>query len=456
MQRVRRGTRKLQASEAEARHLASHDTLTGLPNRALLDQRLDAAIVRMRDDPGARFALLCLDLDRFKQVNDTRGHPAGDELLVEVARRLRAIVRSADTIARIGGDEFAIIQGDLASLEDSRALAGRAIEVLSAPFVVSGGAAFIGVSIGIATAPEDAASKIDLSRKADIALYHAKATGRGRYTFFAEAMDDAQAREKRSIERDLRAALQTNSQFEVQYQPLYEAHSLKMTGVEALLRWRHPFKDFIPPAVFIPIAEETGLIEPLGEWVLTQACAAATNWKVEKLTVNVSTVQLRNPQFGLRLLAILERTGLPPERLELEITETAFTDAGEISQAVLRSLRLAGIRIALDDFGTGYSVLNQLRRFEVDRIKIDSSIVKGIQPTTEGEAIVQAIIDLAHASGLKVTAEGVETEEQSSFLARARCNEMQGFFFSRPISKAQIDAVVGLSERPGSTKSEAA
>jgi diguanylate cyclase (GGDEF)-like protein len=454
VRRVRRGARKLQASEAEARHLASHDTLTGLPNRSLLEAQLDHAVARVRRDSGARFALLYLDLDRFKEVNDTRGHPAGDELLKDVASRLREIVRASDTVARIGGDEFAIIQTDIASQDDAKALAGRAIEELSAVYTLSEAVAFIGVSVGIALAPEDAADRIELSRKADIALYHAKATGRGRYTFFAETMDDAQVRERRAVERELRAALQTGGQLEVQYQPLYDAQSRTLTGVEALLRWRHPLKGYLPPSGFVPIAEETGLIEPLGEWVLAEACAAAAGWAGVKLTVNVSSVQLRNPQFTRRLLAILARTGLPPQRLELEIAETAFTEGGGISQAVLRSLRAAGISIALDDFGTGYSVLNQLRRFEVDRIKIDSSIVKGIQSTTEGEAVVQAIIDLAHASGLKVTAEGVETEEQRDFLAGAQCNDMQGFLLSKPISKTRADQVFGGSAPAAAAQAE--
>jgi diguanylate cyclase (GGDEF)-like protein len=442
MRRVRRGAKELHASEAQAQHLAFHDTLTGLPNRALFVDRLERSLAEVRRNPERQIALLYCDLDRFKQVNDTLGHPAGDELIREVGRRLSSTVRENDTVARIGGDEFAVIQSDLRSADDTKVLCQRILESIKAPFELFGNQVFPGVTIGVASAPTDALDRIELTRKADIALYNAKAGGRGRYVMFAEDMD-ASIRHRRTIERDLRDALLAGDQLRVHYQPLYAAGTGEIAGVEALVRWQHPREGMTAPAVFIPIAEESGLIEPLGEWILKEACTSAAKWPVPKVSVNVSAVQLRNPGFALRVVTILQETGLAPERLELEVTETALMESAEQCGPNIQALRSAGVRIALDDFGTGYSSLSHLREFQVDRVKIDQSFVRGL--SSENNAIVQAIVDLAQATGLKVTAEGVETEEQSSFLSGIGCNELQGFLLSHPMSGEQIDKLFGIA-----------
>ena len=443
MLRVRRGAMELQASEAQAQHLAFHDTLTGLPNRALFDDRLERALAEVRRNPKRQLALLYLDLDRFKQVNDSMGHPAGDELIRELGRRLAKLVREVDTVARIGGDEFAIIQTGVSSIEDTQALGRRIIESVGTAFDIIGNQVFVGVTIGVATAPADALDRIELTRKADIALYHAKAAGRGRYAVFANAMDIT-LRNRRAIERDLREALQAGDQLKIHYQPLYDAQSGDITGVEALVRWQHPRDGAKSPAVFIPIAEESGLIEPLGEWILAEVCAAAARWPIPKVAVNISGVQLRNPQFARRVLDIIQRTGMQPERLELEITETALMESPDQCAPNIRTLRAVGVRIALDDFGTGYSSLSHLRQFEVDRVKIDRSFVNGIDNSKDSSAIIQAIVDLAQATGLKVTAEGVETQAQSDFLSSTGCNELQGFLLSRPMPVDELDALMGI------------
>jgi diguanylate cyclase (GGDEF)-like protein len=447
MLRVRRGAMELQASEAQAQHLAFHDTLTGLPNRALFDDRLERALAEVRRHPERHIALLYLDLDRFKQVNDSLGHPAGDELIRELGSRLATLLREVDTVARIGGDEFAVIQTGISSIADTDTLCRRIIESVRAPFNLEESQVFVGITIGVAMAPADALDRIELTRKADIALYHAKAGGRGRYVVFAETMD-VSLRQRRTIERDLRAALKAGNQLHVHYQPVYSAPKGEIAGVEALVRWQHPRDGMKSPALFIPIAEESGLIEPLGEWVLAEACTAAARWPIQKVAVNVSAVQLRSPLFAQRVLDILQRTGLQPERLELEITETALMESPDQCAPNIRTLRAAGIRIALDDFGTGYSSLSHIRQFEVDRVKIDRSFVNGIDRAEDSSAIIQAIVDLAQATGLSVTAEGVETQEQSSFLSGIGCNELQGFLLSRPMPVSQMDELMGV-QPPG-------
>jgi diguanylate cyclase (GGDEF)-like protein len=451
--RVRRSAVKLQASEAQAQHLAFHDTLTGLPNRALFEDRLDRALLELRRRPSEQVALLYLDLDRFKQVNDSLGHPEGDELLRDVARRLTAAIRETDTVARLGGDEFAIIQTHVSKPEDVQELANRIMEAISVPFELSGGEMTVGISIGVALAPSDASDRVELTRKADIALYQAKAAGRGRYVPFSETMDDY-LRERRAIENDLRLALRNRDQLEVYYQPTYSAQSHSIVGAEALIRWHHPRMGLMSAATFIPIAEEAGLIEQLGEFVLAEACAAAVQWPIERLAVNVSPVQLRNPRFAHQVLAILHRTGFDPERLELEITESALIGTDGRCETNLTDLRAAGVRIALDDFGTGYSSLSHLRQFAVDRVKIDRTFVSGIDGTRDGAAVVQAIVDLAQASGLQITAEGVETENQSSVLAGMGCNDLQGFLLSPPVPMNQLDELFGID--PGLRKERTA
>jgi predicted signal transduction protein with EAL and GGDEF domain len=361
-----------------------------------------------------------------------------------VAARLLANVRANDLVARIGGDEFAIVQVDIEDPAAAEVLCMRIIEEVSRPFDVAGTQVRVGISMGIACGPEDAAERIDLARKADIALYEAKAAGRGRYVFFAEEMD-ASLRVRKQMEADLRAALESFEAFEVYYQPLYSAQSGTMTGAEALVRWHHPDHGTLSPSIFVPIAEETGLVEQLGEWVLEQACRAASRWPIGTIAVNVSAVQLRNARFAERVVAILEASGLTPERLELEITETSFIESAASCAPNLARLRARGVRVALDDFGTGYSSFTHLRNFDVDRIKIDRSFVSGISSGTDGSPIIQAIIDLAKASGLKVTAEGVETTEQRDFLSRIGCNSLQGFLLSRPVPADAMDACFGVT-----------
>jgi diguanylate cyclase (GGDEF)-like protein len=442
LRRIRQSTLRLEASEAQAQHLAFHDPLTGLANRALFEDRLAHHLAHARAT-STSLALLYLDLDGFKQVNDTLGHPAGDELIQGVAARLSANVRANDLVARIGGDEFAIVQVDIDGPASAEILSMRIIEEIARPFDVAGTQARVGVSMGIALGPQHASERIDLARKADIALYEAKSGGRGRYVFFAEEMD-ASLKVRKQIETDLRAGVEGFGQFEVYYQPLYSAHSGTITGAEALVRWHHPRHGTLSPSIFIPVAEETGLIEPLGEWVLDQSCHAAARWPIGTIAVNVSAVQLRNARFADRVLAALEESGLPAERLELEITETSFIENAAGCEPNLARLRARGVRIALDDFGTGYSSFTHLRNFDVDRIKIDRSFVSGISAASGGSPIIQAIIDLARASGLKVTAEGVETPEQRVFLSEIGCNSLQGYLLSRPLPAPAMDAVLGV------------
>lgn len=452
MRHIRRGTLQLQANEAQAKHLAFHDVLTGLPNRALFNDRLDSALATARRHPGRNAALLYLDLDRFKQVNDTLGHPAGDELIREMARRLSAVVRETDTVARLGGDEFAIIQTDVRSKTDTARLCQRILQTVHQPFHLVGSQMFVGVSIGVAVAPDDALDRVELTRKADIALYHAKSQGRGRHAIFRETMD-ATIQVRQRMEHDLRAALVAGNQFEVHYQPLFSAETKEVSGAEALVRWNHPTKGMMSPSTFIPIAEETRLIEPLGEWVLSQALAAAADWPIPTISVNISGVQLRNPLFAKRVREILGRTGFDPRRLELEITETSFVESAGECERNIDALREMGVRIALDDFGTGYSSFAHLRSFHVDRVKIDRSFVIGIE-SLAGSPIIQAIADLAKAAGMKITAEGVETDAQSEYLCLVGCDELQGFLLSRPIPRDQIDLMFGLVRKTGRGEAE--
>jgi diguanylate cyclase (GGDEF)-like protein len=428
----------LAASEAHAQHLAFHDALTGLPNRAMFETRLDAALARCRRD-GSQLALLYLDLDHFKQVNDTLGHPAGDLLIGEVARRLLAQVRPYDTVARIGGDEFAIIVSAPADQAASEAMAGRIVADLGRPFDLTGAQSHVGASIGIALAPADGLDRTELCRKADIALYKAKLGGRSRHARFCPAMDEA-IRTREIIDRDLRKAIaDRDRQLKVHYQPVFSTVTGAMTGVEALLRWDHPEQGMIAPAAFIAFAEESGLIEILGEWVLGTAMRDAGRWPGIRLSVNVSPVQVRNRGFAARVAEMLLETGFDPRRLELEITETALMDGSAETVRTLSHLRARGVGIALDDFGTGYSSLSHIRDIAVDRIKVDRSFVTAID-TGHGAALVQAIVTLAHANGLHLTAEGVETDHQREFLERVGCEEVQGYLLSRPVTADEITA----------------
>jgi diguanylate cyclase (GGDEF)-like protein len=447
MRRIAKRTRELSESNATVRHLAFHDALTSLPNRALFEDRLEHALQVFRRTADHPLALLFLDLDRFKAVNDTLGHAAGDNLIREFGRRLGDTIRASDTAARLGGDEFAIIQTDVSSLQDTDELCRRIVEAASAPFSIGGSQVHVGVSIGVALAGKDGLDPAELTRRADIALYEVKAAGRGHYALFNPAMDEP-IRARQNAEKDLRAALESKDQLSIVYQPTYSTADGNIAGVEALVRWQHPEVGALAPSIFIPVAEETGLIEPLGEWVMEQACRDAMHWPVETVSINVSPVQLRNPHFATRAITIMSETGIDPARVEFELTETAMVSDGGQCAVNLRLLREFGVRVALDDFGTGYSSFSHFNQFEVDRVKIDRTFVDKIDVSEGGSAIIQAIVDLARSSGFRTTAEGVETEEQRAFLERVGCDEMQGFLLARPVPPDQIDTLFGVSRLP--------
>lgn len=427
---------ELRSQNAHMSYMAHHDALTGLPNRLLFHERLAEALER-RQRRSDGVALLCLDLDHFKQVNDTLGHPTGDMLLKDVAERLRKCVRDGDLVARLGGDEFAVLQCGATHPEHASELARRIIEELSAPYDLAGDRVIVGASVGIVVAAADLSSADVLIRSADIALYRAKGNGRGTFCFFETAMNE-QIQARRAIEVDLREAL-GRGEFEVFYQPLFNLHAQHVSGFEALLRWRHPDRGLIAPSEFIPLAEELGLIIPIGEWVMAQACAEAVTWP-EHITVavNLSPVQFHSSGLVGVVRRALESSGLAAHRLELEITESALLQDSEAVLAVLHELRAFGLRTALDDFGTGYSSLSYLRSFPFDKLKIDQSFVREMAHRPDCLAIVKAVLALARELGMATTAEGVETEEQLQHLRHIGCLEVQGFLFDRPRPAAHI------------------
>ncbi len=435
----------LQASEARVQHLASHDPLTGLPNRAMFNNRLDEALAAS-DRRRNVAAVLYLDLDRFKQVNDTLGHPTGDELIRQFASRLLKVIRADDLIARIGGDEFTVIVAGTQEVTVVEALCNRIIQAVSQPFDIDGNHISVGVSIGVAMSPEDGTERTELTRKADIALYHAKSAGRGRFAIFGKDMD-AIIQERRAIEDDLRRALKDGNGIEVFYQPLYSAQDRQVTGVEALARWRHPERGWIAPAVFIPVAEDAGLIEKLGEFVLRKACQTAAAWPIDKIAVNASAIELRNPLYAVKVANVLLSCGMNPRQLEIEVTESTLTDEAGACETNIKALRELGVRIALDDFGTGFSSMSRLQKLDVDRIKIDRSFVQGFGQSGSDEAIVQAIVALAKATGLKTTAEGVETLEQGEYLKQIGCDDIQGFLMSKPVAEDEMDRMLRGAEQ---------
>ncbi|HEY5064012.1 MAG TPA: EAL domain-containing protein [Xanthobacteraceae bacterium] len=415
-------------AEERIAHMAGHDALTDLPNRMLLRERLDHELKRVKR--GENLAVLCLDLDHFKSVNDTLGHPIGDELLKLVADRLRGCTREPDTIARLGGDEFAIIMTQMLKPGDAAALSRRIRESIIKPYQVDGHQIITDISIGISIAPIDGVEPDQLLKNADMALYGAKGDGRGMYRFF-EAEMDRRMKERRGLEMDLRQAL-NNGEFELYYQPLVNLQTNEISAFEALLRWNHPSRGLISPADFVPIAEETGLIVSIGEWVLRKACKETANWPQSvKVAVNLSPAQLKSKNLMAIVMSALDDSGLQASRLQLEITETMLMQNTFATLGMLHQLRKLGVQIAMDDFGTGYSSLSYLRSFPFDKIKIDRSFIADLSNGAEPRAIVHAVAGLAKCLNMISTAEGVETQQQLDTLQAVGCTEMQGYLFSR-------------------------
>ena len=418
-----------QRSEERIAHMARHDALTDLPNRVLLLEQLNHEVKRVKR--GECLAVLCLDLDQFKSVNDALGHHIGDELLKLVGERLRGCTRELDIVARMGGDEFAIIMTQMDQAADAATLSKRILDSVIRPYQVEGHQIVTDISIGISVAPMDAVDPHELLRNADMALYDAKADGRGTFRFFEPEMN-TRMKARRELEMDLRKALATE-QFELHYQPLVVLETNEVNGFEALVRWNHPVRGLISPADFIPIAEETGLIVPLGEWVLNAACNEAVDWPDHiKVAVNLSPAQLNSRNLVSMITAALNESGMPPNKLQLEITETVLLQNTFSTLATLHELRRMGVQIALDDFGTGYSSLSYLRSFPFDKIKIDRSFIQDLSNGAEPLAIVNAVAGLARCLNMTSTAEGVETPQQMETLQAIGCTEMQGYLFSRP------------------------
>ncbi|MEK9280567.1 MULTISPECIES: EAL domain-containing protein [unclassified Bradyrhizobium] len=424
-------------SEAKITHMAQHDALTDLPNRVLLRERMEHALAVTRNG-GLDLAVLMLDLDRFKEVNDTLGHPAGDTLLRAVAARLRECTTDTTLIARLGGDEFAVIDYVTNPAVEAAALAENIRKVLCEPFDLGDHRVTVGTSIGIAIAPRDGTDSDMIMKSADLALYSAKSGGRGAYRFFEPELDQLM-HARRNLERDMRAAL-AGREFELHYQPYVNAVTGETSGFEALLRWHHPQRGLVMPSDFIPLAEETGLIVPLGEWVLRTACGEAAKWPAHlKIAINLSPAQFRSKELVPVVLGALANSGLAPHRLELEVTETVIMHDSEAVFAALGQLRELGVRIALDDFGTGYSSLSFLQKFPFDKVKIDRSFVNELCSTRqEASHLAKAVVRFAVSLGKTTTAEGVETQEQLDILREEGCAETQGYYFSRPMPASRI------------------
>ncbi|MDV2987651.1 UNVERIFIED_CONTAM: EAL domain-containing protein [Methylobacteriaceae bacterium AG10] len=430
-------------TEARIRTLAFTDALTGLPNRAKLGDLLAHHAAALREN-GRGFAVLMLDLDRFKFVNDVLGHAMGDALLRKVAERLRSVLSAEDVAGRLGGDEFAVLvlgaQGD----DRPQQLAARIVEVMDRPFLLDGQLVNVGASVGLSLAPRDGTDPEQLLRNADLALYRAKAEGKARFKVFEPALAE-RVEARRTLESEMRQALR-NGEFEVHYQPLVDARSGQIAAAEALVRWRHPLRGLVSPADFIPLAEETGIIVQLGAWVLRTACLEAMCWPEEiKIAVNLSPVQFRDDRLPETVVGVLQATGLPAGRLELEITEGVMLDDEERTMRMLSRLKAAGVGLSMDDFGTGYSSLSYLRRFPFDKIKVDRSFVRLLPEDAESAAIVRAIITMGSCLGMTTTVEGVETAEQYAFVASEQCSQIQGYHISRPLPSADfLTFLIGL------------
>jgi len=432
-------------TEREIQYLAFHDPLTGLPNRVLFAEELSQTLARLRSR-GERFALHLMDVDHFKDVNDSLGHPIGDQLLCSIANRVTEVIRGADIFARLGGDEFGVIQTAIHSPADASLLAGRIIESMGADFNVEGISVRSNTSIGIVVV-DDAAGidAADLLSRADVALYKAKEAGRGVYAFFEDAMT-IQLRREMELTRHLSGAVERDELY-LEYQPQIDVFTGRLRGVEALLRWRHPVQGLTPPAEFIPVAEKRGCILDISDWVLTQAFTQAALWHRRQLNcgrvaVNLSAVQVRDPAFQDRIEAKLRETGVPPQCIELELTETVLIDATPRARQAIARLSEQGINFAVDDFGTGFSSLTYLRRFQIDKLKIDRDLLSDICNNADDAEIVKATLALAKALGLATTAEGIETEAQMTFLRTHGCDLAQGFLIGRPMSAARIETML--------------
>ena len=433
-----------QRAEERLAHMARHDALTGLPNRVSYREQMGRALTQVRREGG--LAVLCLGLDHFKTVNDALGHPVGDALLQAVAGRLLEITREADTVVRLGGDEFAVIQSAATQPTEAKVLAERLVASLAAPFDVLGHQVAIGASVGIAVTTDGEVAPDGLLKCADLAMVRAKLDGRGTYRFFEEEMD-ARMQARRLLEIDLRQAV-IEGQFDVYYQPLVNSADGAVSGFEALLRWPHPTRGMVSPGEFVPLAEELGLISTIGLWVLDRACADAVAWPDGvKVAVNLSALQFRNRNLARCVAAALERSGLPSQRLELEITESLLLQDSETTLAILHEIRALGVRISMDDFGTGYSSLSYLRLFPFDKIKIDQSFIRSLDASGEGMAIIRAVVGLGRALGMRVVAEGVETQEQFDLLRREGCDQIQGYLISRPKPVGAVKGIVAAQAR---------
>lgn len=443
---LRRTSLNMEASRAQATYLAQHDPLTGTANRALFDQRL-----RQAKDyeflAETKILLISVDIDHFKEINDSWGHAAGDQLLCEVAKRLAIEMPEEATVARLGGDEFAIIHPGILSDGQARWICQRLVQSMRSPIVIGDERIKVTLSLGAALEKGAETPPEEILRRADVALYAAKLAGRDGFALYHPEMD-REKRERRALEIELRNALLTGEGLHIAYQPIYGAESGGIVGAEALLRWNHPTRGALPPDLFIALAEECGLIDQLGEWVLRQACRFALSAGLPRLAVNVSPIQFQNEQLAERILAILAETGLPPQRLEVEITEGVLLQNSPRMQQILHSLRQAGVGIALDDFGTGYASISYLRSYAVDRLKIDKSYVQLVGADKAVNHIVRLMVETARALGMTVTAEGIETEEQRRLLTEMGVTCLQGFLFARPLSAQDMHHVLGAARRP--------
>jgi diguanylate cyclase (GGDEF)-like protein len=450
---MRKTAATIAAGEMRMRHLALHDSLSGLPNRIYFGDRLAALIDAVRAS-GTTAGLFYIDLDYFKDVNDTFGHPAGDELISHVAARLLRIIRNEDLVARLGGDEFAVVT--MTDLEKGRleAIAARLISVLSAPYSIQDKQIFIGASIGVAVIDHTTHGASDAMRHADMALYRAKNEGRNRASIYDAAMD-ADHEQRQALENDLRRALRMN-EFRLAYQPIVDNAGDKIVCVEALARWTHPERGEIPPAEFIPLAEHSGLINELGEWVLRRACLDGNQWPSITVSVNVSPLQFRRTDFVDIVERVLQETGFDPTQLEIEVTESTLLGNLDAAEAAMNRLKAIGVRFALDDFGTGYSSLQYLRRFPFDKLKIDRSFVRSLGDSTDQATVVYALVTLGRGLGMKVTAEGVETREQHTFLSAAGVHSMQGFRFGVPCCATDLGPRLGAAAAGAEPKPTAA